>query len=309
MNDIGATGQAFIDTLFAQLHGFRFICLLQPRSLTVVDGRVVTLGPITHFVTTQLCLRDKSGRIHKKTLDLFPTKLGQYPIILGLLWFKKHSPHIQFDKNTVTFNSPHCPYHCSLSHQLVTVSGLNTPFNHPLCLPTLSYQAVNVSNADDFAPDPRSCLLSLSLSILSELCALTFVRGFEFPNMRNRLGQLLFYHRYCSRPSPHQAVNISSIDKPTKRRSRSCSMSLSLSTSNQTFVSADTPWSHNSCPRYSYTFCHRLNIADSLKTMNQELLRPKDWISPTVSDSQEDFTKLPTLDISMIGAVPFNILV
>ena len=76
MNDIGATGQAFINTSFAQLHGFRFICLLQPRNLTIVDGRVVTLGLITHFVTIQLSLTDESGRVYTKTLDLFSTKLG-----------------------------------------------------------------------------------------------------------------------------------------------------------------------------------------------------------------------------------------
>ena len=75
MNNISATGQAFIDILFAQLHGFRFICLLQPRTLTVVDSRVVTLGPITHFVTTQLFLKDKSRRILTETLNLFPIKL------------------------------------------------------------------------------------------------------------------------------------------------------------------------------------------------------------------------------------------
>ena len=108
MNDIGATGQAFIDTSFAQLHGFRFIHLLQPRTLTVVDGRVITLGPITHFVTTQLSLTDESERVHTETLDLFPTKLGQYLIILGLPWFRKYSLHIWFDKNTVTFDSSHC---------------------------------------------------------------------------------------------------------------------------------------------------------------------------------------------------------
>ena len=84
MNDIGTTSQAFINTLFAQLHGFRFIYLLQPRIPTIVDGRVVTLGPITHFVTTQLSLKNELRKIHIETLDLFPTKLGQYPIILGL---------------------------------------------------------------------------------------------------------------------------------------------------------------------------------------------------------------------------------
>ena len=51
MNDISATGQAFIDTSFAQLHVFTFIHLLYPRTLTVVNGKVVTSGLITHFVT------------------------------------------------------------------------------------------------------------------------------------------------------------------------------------------------------------------------------------------------------------------
>ena len=52
MNDIDATDQAFIDMLFAQMYGFRFIHLLQPRSFTVIDGRIVTLDLITHFVIT-----------------------------------------------------------------------------------------------------------------------------------------------------------------------------------------------------------------------------------------------------------------
>ena len=49
MNDIGATSQAFIDTLFAQLYGFRFIYLLQPKILTVVDSKVITSDPIIHL--------------------------------------------------------------------------------------------------------------------------------------------------------------------------------------------------------------------------------------------------------------------
>ena len=116
MNDIGTTGQAFINTLFAQLYGFRFIRLLQPRTLTVVDGKVVISGSITHFVSTQLSLRDESEGIYTEILDLFLTKLGQYYIILGLLWFKEHLPYIWFDKNTITFDSPHCLQYCSPSH-------------------------------------------------------------------------------------------------------------------------------------------------------------------------------------------------
>ena len=272
MNDIGTTGQAFIDRLFAQLHSFRFIRLLQPRTFTVVNGRVVTLGPITHFVTTQLSLKDESERIHTETLDLFPTKLGQYLIILGLPWFKKHSLYIQFDKNTITFDFPHCLQHSSSSHQAVTVFGLDTSFDHLPRLPTLSDQAMNVSSIDNFAPNPRFRLLS--------------------------------YHRCRLRFSPHQAVNVPSIDKLTDRRSRSTSSSTSI----QTPIGANTPLNHNLCTHYSYNSHHRLDIADSLKTMNQELLRLKDWVSPTVPDSQKEFVKLPTMDISMIRAVPFNTL-
>ena len=122
----------------------------------------------------------------------------------------------------------------------MTVSGLDTPFDHLPRLPTLSDQAMNVSSTNDFAPDP----------------------GFRS----------LSYHRCHPCLSPHQAVNISNIDKPTNRYSHSTS----LSTYSQTFVSANTPQSHNSQPCYFYNSRHHFNIADSLKMMNQKLLQPKD---------------------------------
>ena len=50
-------------------------------------------------------------------------------------------------------------------------------------------------------------------------------------------------------------------------------------------------------------------MADSLKTINKEFSRLKDWVLPIVSDSQKKFVKLPTMDISMIEAAPFNTLV
>ena len=194
-------------------------------------------------------MRDKSGRIHTKTLDLFPTKLGQYLIILRLLWFRKYSLHIQFDKNTVTFNFLHYLQYCSPSHQGVTISGLNTLLDHPPHLPTLSDQAVIVSSAKILTPNLYFCLWS--------------------------------YYCYWSYPSPHQTVNVFSIDKSTNRHSRSTSSSTSIETS----VGADTSWSHNPCSSYSYNSYHHLNITDSLKTINQKLLRPKDWVLPTIADS------------------------
>ena len=74
-------------------------------------------------------------------------------------------------------------------------------------------------------------------------------------------------------------------------------------------MGTDTPWIYNPRPRYSYNSCHYLDITDSLKTMNRELLQPKDWISPTIPDSKKKFAELPTMDITMIGAALFNTLV
>ncbi len=132
---------------------------------------------------------------------------------------------------------------------------------------------MNVSSADDFTPDSRPRLLS--------------------------------YHRCRPHLLPHQAMNVSSVDRSTDR----CSRSISSFTSSQTSVGADIPQSHNSYSRYSYNSCHCLDIADSLKMMNQELSRPKDWVPPTVPNPQKKCAELPTMDISMIGAAPFNTLV
>lgn len=106
MNDIGALRQVFIDILFAHLHGFKFFCLWQPCSLVVANRRNVTFGLITHFNTTPFTIADKSGNIHTETFDMFVTKLDQYPIILEIFWFRRHSPHIRFDQNIVTFIPP-----------------------------------------------------------------------------------------------------------------------------------------------------------------------------------------------------------
>ena len=50
-------------------------------------------------------------------------------------------------------------------------------------------------------------------------------------------------------------------------------------------------------------------MADSLKTINQELLQTKDWVSSTVPNSKKEFTELPIMNILIIGAAPFNTLI
>ena len=50
-------------------------------------------------------------------------------------------------------------------------------------------------------------------------------------------------------------------------------------------------------------------MTNSLKTMNQELLQPENWVLPTISDLKKEFAKLPIMNISMIGDAPFNTFV
>lgn len=100
-------------------------------------------------------------------------------------------------------------------------------------------------------------------------------------------------------------MNLSIIDKSTDRHS----CSTSSFTSRQISIGTDTPRSHNPRPRYFYNSRHHLNIADSIKTIKQELLRPEDWVPFTVLDLRKKFVELPIIDISMIGTVPFNTLV
>lgn len=160
INNIGIFGQAFINILFAQLYKFKFVRLQQSRSLVVVDGRDVNSGLTTHFVTILFNLKDKSKNTYTKTFDLFKTKLGQYPIIFKIFWFRKHSPHICFNQNTVTFDSFFCCQHCYFTYWAIIIVGINSQFDFSPCLSTPSLQAMDFSNINDFVSDHYSYSLS-----------------------------------------------------------------------------------------------------------------------------------------------------
>jgi hypothetical protein len=49
---------------------------------------------------------------HKEQLPMFITKLGHYPIVLGIPWLQLHDVAIRFASNTVTFESQYCITHC-----------------------------------------------------------------------------------------------------------------------------------------------------------------------------------------------------
>ena len=78
--DYGATGYAFIDEEFAHNHEFPLYKLKKPCCLEVINGRPIESGLITHGITKLSMVI--AG--HSKLILLFVTKLGHYPVVLGL---------------------------------------------------------------------------------------------------------------------------------------------------------------------------------------------------------------------------------
>ena len=121
--DSGASG-SFINTSFIEKHSIPLILKDTPRDLTVVDGHEISSGKVTH--NTPILLLTIGGHTESVTFDV--TQLGNYPIILGLSWLKKHCPTIDWSEHLVTFKSTFCISNC-LS-QVLSVKAVPNNFNN-----------------------------------------------------------------------------------------------------------------------------------------------------------------------------------
>jgi len=117
--DCGATGIAFIDKDFACHHQLLLIPLQHPRSLEVIDSRLISSGDISHVANTHLAILE-----HQATLPMFVTKLGHYPVMLGIPWLELHNVAIRFISQTMTFGSEYCTSHCNRTPTMVHAHSL-----------------------------------------------------------------------------------------------------------------------------------------------------------------------------------------
>ena len=62
---------------------------------------------------------------HKEQIPIFVTKLGHYPLVLGLPWLRRHDTNIQFASNTFTFDSDFCLNHCCTT--ATSIKGISIP--------------------------------------------------------------------------------------------------------------------------------------------------------------------------------------
>ena len=87
--DYGATGFVFMDQDFARRHQCPLIPLKKPCALEVIDGRPIASCMITHLARTKLQIRH-----HVEDAFFFVTRLGHYPLVLGIPWILHHNVSI-----------------------------------------------------------------------------------------------------------------------------------------------------------------------------------------------------------------------
>jgi len=123
--DCGATGIAFVDQDFVRHHQLPLTPLQYPRSLEVIDGRPISSNDIRHIANTHLAILE-----HQETLPMFVTKLGHYPVVLGIPWLELHDVVIRFSSRTLTFGSQHCTSHCNRAPTVVHAHSLVSKIAH-----------------------------------------------------------------------------------------------------------------------------------------------------------------------------------
>jgi predicted aspartyl protease len=106
--DCGATGYAFIDQDFAHCHELPLCPLKTPCALEVIDRQKISSGDITRLAEAHLSIHE-----HCEKLPMFITKLGYYPIVLGIPWLKQHDVTIHCALNLITFGSQYYLAHCN----------------------------------------------------------------------------------------------------------------------------------------------------------------------------------------------------
>jgi hypothetical protein len=106
MVDYGAT-ENLIDKDYAEQIKIPLDKKKIPRRVLAVDGRQIASRPVTHDTSIELIINN-----HHEKIKLHCITIGNSPIIMRLLWLKKHNPNIDWKEGRVTFNSEKCTKMC-----------------------------------------------------------------------------------------------------------------------------------------------------------------------------------------------------
>ena len=98
--DTGAIGYDFIDEEFAHRNHLPLFKLRKPREIGVIDGGPIESGAVTHLTRLRLKIRE-----HAEDIPMFVTKLGDYPVVLGIPWLRHHDVLLRCARNQIIFDS------------------------------------------------------------------------------------------------------------------------------------------------------------------------------------------------------------
>ena len=133
----GASGFSFVDRDCVRQHNLPLSLLKNPRRLEVIDDRPIDSGDITHIVKIGLNING-----HFESLSAYVTKLGHYPLVLGIPWLHHHNPSINCKKYTIDFVSPRCTTTCAA--QPTRAETFNIP-PRPSRPPTIDIAALSLT--------------------------------------------------------------------------------------------------------------------------------------------------------------------
>ncbi len=105
--DTGSTAPAFADEeTIAKKYNCPVKRLVQPKPLRLADG--VLSSFITHYFVARMTIG-----YHSEPMLFYVIKLSsQTPIILGMLWLRKHNPRLDFEHLRLIFDSHYCAHRC-----------------------------------------------------------------------------------------------------------------------------------------------------------------------------------------------------
>ena len=115
--DCGATAFAFIDHDFVKKHHFSALALTRPRSLHLADGTDPKSGKLCQYADLNMSIQT-----HQERLEFLITKLGHYPVILGIPWLQKHDVTTKWASNLAILNSPFCRKNCLREDQQTVIA-------------------------------------------------------------------------------------------------------------------------------------------------------------------------------------------
>jgi hypothetical protein len=102
--DPGGQG-SFIN--YTLCHSYPQISKSMPLGLTLADGKPSSSGSVTHHTPLMMKIAG-----HAEPIGLDISSLA-HDIILGMPWFRKHNPNIDWTNFTLSFHSPYCLQNCA----------------------------------------------------------------------------------------------------------------------------------------------------------------------------------------------------